>query len=113
MHELSIVMNILDTVEEKAIELNASVVHEIEVDIGELSGVECDALEFAMENSPKKEILKHAILVINRIHAKARCKSCGNEFDLSDFYTPCPNCGKFDHDIFQGKELKVKAIKID
>ena len=113
MHELSIVMNILETVKEKAIELDAKVVHEIEIDIGELSGVDCDALEFAMENSTKKEMLKNARLVINRIAAMARCKSCNHEFDLSDFYTPCPECGKFDHDIFQGKELKIKAIKID
>ncbi len=113
MHEFSIVMNILSIVEENAVNLDAKTVHEIEMDIGELSGVDYDALEFAMQHSKKSELLENAKLVINRIPARARCNSCHHEFELNDFYTPCPKCGKFDHDIFQGKELKVRAIKVD
>ncbi|MBU1718117.1 MAG: hydrogenase maturation nickel metallochaperone HypA [Bacteroidetes bacterium] len=106
-------MNILSIVEENAKKLNATIVHEIEMDIGELSGVDYDALEFAMQHTQKSELLENAKLVINRIPAKARCKSCNHEFDISDLYTACPKCNTFDHDIIQGKELKVKAIHID
>lgn len=106
-------MNVLSIVEENAKTLNAKIVHEIEMDIGELSGIDYDALEFAMQHVQKSELLEKAKLVINRIPAKARCKSCSYEFDIKDFYSACPKCNKFDHDIFQGKELKVKAIKID
>ncbi len=113
MHEFSITMNILSIAEENARRLNAEIVHEIEVDIGELSGVDYDALEFAMQYIQKNELLKNVTLVINKIPARARCNSCNHVFDISDFYTACPVCGKFDHNIFQGKELKVKAIKID
>ena len=113
MHELSITMSILEIVEENAKNLNAQVVHEIEMDIGELSGIDYDALEFAMEHAQKSDLLKDVKLVINRIPAKARCNSCDHEFELNDFYTACPVCNKYNHDIFQGKELKVKAIKID
>ncbi len=113
MHELSIAVSILEIAEENAKKLNAKIVHEIEMDIGELSGVEYDAMGFAMEHAPKIEILKDVKLIINRIPGKARCNACHHEFELSDFYTPCTQCGKFDHEIFQGKELRVKAIKID
>lgn len=113
MHEFSITMNILNIVEENAKKLNAKIVHEIEIDIGELSGVDYDALEFAIQHTKKNELLENAKLVINRIPAKARCKSCNHEFYITDFYTACPKCNKFDHNIFEGKELKVKAIKID
>ena len=106
-------MNILAIVEENAKNLHAETVREIEIDIGELSGIDYDALEFAMQYSKKGELLENAKLVINKIPAKARCKSCNHQFDIRDFYTPCPKCNQFNHEILQGKELKVKAIKID
>ena len=113
MHELSITMNILEIVEENAKTLHAKIVHEIEMDIGELSGVDFDALEFAMQHAQKSKLLEKVEFVINRIPAKARCNTCNHEFELSDYYTACPKCNNFNHDIFQGKELKVKSIKID
>jgi hydrogenase nickel incorporation protein HypA/HybF len=113
MHEFSIIMNVLSIAEESAKNRDAKMVHEIEMDIGNLSGIDFEALEFAMQHTHKNELLAAARLVINKISAKARCKSCNYEFDIDDFFTACPLCGKFNHDIFQGKELKVKAIKID
>lgn len=113
MHELSITMNILNIAEENARSLNAKIVHEIEIDIGELSGVDTEALQFAMQCTTKSELLEYAKLVINRIPAKARCNTCNHEFDISDFYAECPKCNSFDHDIYQGKELKIRSIKID
>ena len=113
MHEFTIIMNLLNIVEENAAILNATIVHEIEMDIGELSGVDYEALEFAMEHTQKSKLLEHATLLINKIPAKARCKTCNHEFDISDFYTACPKCNSYDHDIFKGKELRVKAIKVD
>ncbi len=113
MHELSITLNILNIVEENAINLNAKIVHEIEIDIGELSGVDYDALQFAMQCTKKSELLENAKLVINKIPAKARCNTCNHEFDINDFYTECPKCKAFNHDIYQGKELKIRSIKID
>ena len=113
MHELSITLNILNIVEENARDLNAKTVHEIEVDIGELSGVDNDALQFAMQCTVKSELLEHAKLVINKIPAKARCKTCNHKFDVSDLYSECPKCYSFDHDLYQGKELKIRSIKIE
>lgn len=113
MHELSIVINILDTAEENAKNNNASIVNEIELEIGELSGVEYDALNFAFENAPKNEMLKNVVFVIQKIKGKAICNGCKQEFELSDYYTPCPVCNKFESDIIQGKELKIKSINID
>lgn len=113
MHELSITMNVLNIVEENARNLNAKIIHEIEMDVGELSGVDIEALQFAMQCTSKSKLSESASLVINRIPAKARCKICNHEFDISDFYAFCTKCNSFDITIFQGKELKVKSIKID
>lgn len=106
-------MSILEIVEENAKKLNAESVHEIEMDIGELSGIDYDALEFAMEHAQKSDMLKDAKLVINKIPAKAKCNSCQHEFEINDYYSPCPVCNTFDNEVIQGKELKVKTFKID
>lgn len=113
MHELSLTMDILEIVEKNAENLKAKIVHEIEMDVGELSGVEYDALIFAFENAPKSEILKNVKLIINKIPVKAVCNSCKHEFEECDYYTPCPKCNSFDINIEQGKEFKIKSIKID
>lgn len=113
MHELSIVQNILEIAEENAKTHNAKIIHEIELDVGELSGVEYDALVFAFENATKSEILKKTELKINKIPVIAVCNSCNHEFEECDYYTPCPKCNSFDINIVKGKEFKIKSIKID
>ncbi len=113
MHELSIVMNILDTVEENAAKHNASVVHEIEMDIGELAGVEFDALDFAISNAPKSGLLKNVEFKINKIKPIAQCNDCNHQFETSGYATPCPKCHSAKTNIIKGNELKIKSFKID
>ena len=60
MHELSIAMNVIEIADEYAAKANATVVKEIEIEVGELSGVVLDALEFAMEVAVKNTILEQA-----------------------------------------------------
>lgn len=113
MHELSIVVNILDTVEEKAQSLNAKIVYEIEMEIGELSGIEFDALDFAIENAPKNDILKDVKFQIKRIKPIARCSSCSFEFETSEYSNVCPKCNSVKTEIITGNELKIKSFKMD
>lgn len=49
MHELSIARSIVELVEEQADNRGASVVEELELEIGHLSGVEIQTLEFALD----------------------------------------------------------------
>ena len=58
MHELSIAMNIIDIAGEYAAKANTKTINEIEIEVGELSGVVIEALEFAMENAKKIRFLK-------------------------------------------------------
>ena len=110
MHELSIAMSIVEIAEENINQANLSKVTEIELDVGELSGVVFDALEFAMVEAVKDTVLQNAVRKINRIPGKARCNECGFEFELEDIYTPCPKCASFENEIINGKELKVKTL---
>lgn len=113
MHELSIVMNILETVEDSALQHQAVRVLEIELDAGLLSGVEFDALDFAFEHAPKSNILQNVKFLLNKIQPLARCNDCQHEFETSEYTTPCPQCQSFRTEIIRGDELKIKSYKME
>lgn len=113
MHELSIVINILDIVEEAAIEHQAKIVHEIEMEVGMLAGVEFDALEFAFENAPKAEAFKNVKFRVHKVQPVSRCMDCFNEFETEEYSTPCPKCLSTRTELVKGNELRVMAFKID
>ncbi|OQX75909.1 MAG: hydrogenase maturation nickel metallochaperone HypA [Bacteroidetes bacterium 4484_249] len=113
MHELSIAMSIIEIAEENAKKENASVITEIELDIGRQSGVVMEAMEFAIESAKMGTMLENANWVINEIPALARCTSCKYEFETQELFSPCPECGNPFADIYQGKELRVKTLKVE
>jgi hydrogenase nickel incorporation protein HypA/HybF len=113
MHELSIVTSIIEIAEENAKNANASVINEIELDIGSQAGVVIEALEFAIESAKKDTMLEKAKWVINVIPALARCIECKFEFEPDDLISPCPKCSNSFSEIFQGKELRVKSLKVE
>jgi len=112
MHELSIVMSIIEIAQQQAAKENASVIDEIELDIGVLSGIEIDALDFAWQQSIKYTMLEQAVKKINRVEGKAKCMDCNAEFAIEHYYDACPVCGEHLLEILQGKELRVKSMVI-
>ena len=113
MHELSVACNILEIVEKESKAFDTGKVSKVELDIGTLSGIELDALIFAWDIATKSSAIAPAPLEINHITAQAKCMDCNNQFEIEDYFTPCPQCGSIRTDIIKGKELQVKSITID
>ena len=112
MHELSIVMSIVDIAQQQAAEANASIIEEIEIDIGCLSTVEMNAFEFAWSQAVKQTLLQNTIKKINRIPGKAQCSDCDAVFAIQNLYDACPACGKYLIHILEGKELRIKSLVV-
>lgn len=112
MHELSIAQNIVEIVEEEAKKYESSKVESVILEIGTMSGVVPEALNFALTEAVKNTILEHTNFEINEIKAVFRCSSCGNEFSMNDLYGDCPECGNFFNDIIKGKELLIKSVNL-
>lgn len=110
MHELSIVLGIVDLATKEFEKAEASVVEKIELEIGKLSGVEPLALDFAWPEATRNTVLENAERYIDYIPGKAKCLDCNHIFDIENIYDECPECQSYFKDIFRGKELKVKAI---
>lgn len=100
-------------VETTAEKNNAACISEVEIDIGLVSGIVPDALEFAMEVAIKNTKLENAKIIINTIQGKARCVGCSHEFVIEDLYAMCPNCSGYNFEILQGKEMRVRNITVN
>ena len=113
MHEFSIAMDIVDIATASAAKEEATVVKEIEVEIGQLSGVVMEALEFSLEAAVKGTILESARRNLVLIPGRARCTRCNHEYDTDTFFKPCPECGASAPDIVRGRELRVKSLIVE
>lgn len=112
MHELSIVQSIIDIAESEVRKAGAHSVESIELEIGDLAGVEFSALDFAWDVAVRHTVLERAERQIRHVEGSARCSDCGQEFIMKQLFDACPSCGQYFNEILQGKELKVKALVV-
>jgi hydrogenase nickel incorporation protein HypA/HybF len=113
MHEMTIAMNIVDIVCKQANDEKAHKINSVELEIGELSGIMIDSLEFCFEAACKNTIADGADLNIHTIKAQAFCKSCNINFNTDSAFSPCPTCDNFNFELIVGKELSIKSFNID
>ena len=113
MHELAVTESILQIVLQSAEENGATKVTDISLTIGALSSIVDDSVQFYWDHISKGSIAEEAKLHFNRILAKLKCQNCGNEFQLIEELTPCPNCQSINLQIIAGEEFQVDAIEIE
>ncbi len=111
MHEVSLMMSIIDTALETAEQEKAGRINRIALQIGAKSGVVIDSLEFAFEMVSKNTIAEQAILEIEAIPLTGECVSCGHQFEAREFLI-CEKCGNFAKAI-SGQELNIKSIEVE
>lgn len=112
MHEMSIALSIVKIAETEARKAHVDSFSVIDMEIGTLAGIEFESLEFVWEAAVKDTVLENAEKRIKKIPARARCGDCEKIYSIAFIHDNCPNCGSFLKDIFQGKELRVKALEV-
>lgn len=112
MHELTIAGNIIDIVSSEAAKAGASMVKEVNLEIGLLAGIEYESLNFALETLKKETVVDSAIFIIEKPCGTGKCNNCGYEFTIDSFLGSCNACGSQDLQIIKGSELRVKSITI-
>ncbi len=112
MHEMSIAEGILDIALDYAARNDARQVLCISLLLGEMAGVECDALEFCFAAVKKGTIAEEAVLKIRRIPLTGRCTGCGKEDEISGYNFICPVCGEA-LEIVSGREMRVEYLEVD
>ncbi len=113
MHELGIATAILDRVRAEARQHPDARPTKVGVRIGELSGVNAEALAFGFEALVKDSDLDGLALEIDFRPRVQRCNACAREFETDAIFTACPQCGSEHTTLVGGDELDIAFIELE
>jgi hydrogenase nickel incorporation protein HypA/HybF len=108
VHELGLTESIVQIVRMR---LGDERVVRVRVEVGRLMAVEPDALRFCFAICSEGTSLAGAALEIDEVPARASCRGCGVELELSDGVALC-HCGSADLAIATGNELRIKEVEV-
>lgn len=110
MHELGVVLEIFDLVEEIMKEQNLKKVSTITVEVGELSGILPDYFKECWQAAKIGGTFDKTELIVEFLPAVAKCK-CGCEYEMQKNSRICPDCRQTDYTVIRGREFMVKQIE--
>jgi hydrogenase nickel incorporation protein HypA/HybF len=110
MHELGIATEIIRTVQDQATRNGPLRIDEIGLRIGAMSGVDPEALRFAIEASTIDTPLNGVRVAIERVPVRAACNTCSGAMEVNEFVFICDLCGSRDLRITQGDELDITYV---
>jgi hydrogenase nickel incorporation protein HypA/HybF len=110
MHEMSITQSVVEICEGHAAGRRVT---DVVLEIGELSGVVPESIEFCFEACTKGTLLEGARLRMDIVPAIGRCPSCGAQVPVTTLFDPCSLCGEFGLSLVSGEELRVKELELE
>lgn len=110
MHELSIVLEIVKTVEAFARENGVSKINTLVLQIGELSTAIPQYIEDCYPMAVEGTLLENAELEIEILPGTAFCLVCEKTFNLKENDNSCPDCHGDNYRIEGGREFMIKEI---
>lgn len=113
MHEFAIASSVLEAVRTEARLRPGMRVSKIGVRIGDLAGLDSDALSFCFEALTKETDLESVVLEIERKPRRQCCSRCGNAFVVVNYETSCPECGEVLTAFLSGDELELVYLELE
>jgi len=123
VHEISVMTEVVKTVAKAAQERGAIRVLKVRLEVGELTFLSPDQMQFAFEILREdREVVSGAELELGTIEARGTCASCGytgrpkvHEEPEFHFVIPtlqCPECGGR-LEITEGRDLYIRDIELE
>jgi hydrogenase nickel incorporation protein HypA/HybF len=81
--------------------------------VGPLSGISPESLRFCFSEIAGQRGFGSPELLVNITLAAIRCRSCGLEYETSDFQVGCPSCSSVEMDILSGRECTLESVEIE
>ncbi len=113
MHELSLCQSLLRQVAAIVSEQGSGFVSLIELQVGELSGVEPALMQHAFPVVSQGSIAQGARLLIQTRPLRVLCERCGSESDAEAGNLSCRACGNWQTRLISGDELLLTRIEIE
>ena len=112
MHEMSLAECILKIALDVAAENHAKKISAVGLKLGEMAGVEVEALKFSFNIIKKSTVAENAELKINHVPIIGACNKCGKTFKVESYNFFCPECDGI-LILKSGRELLVEFVDCD
>jgi len=112
MHEMSLCEGVVQLIEDQARAQDFSKVKTVWLEIGELAGVETEAMRFSFSAVAKDTVADGSTLEIIDVPGRAKCPACTRDIRISARYEDCPDCGHYPLDITAGEEMRIKELEV-
>ena len=109
MHEATLAENILNIALDAAEKNHAAKIFKVGLTLGDMAGVEVEALNLSFDVLKKNTPADCAELVIKRVPISATCNKCSKTFRLERYNFFCPECDGV-LILQSGRELLVEFV---
>jgi hydrogenase nickel incorporation protein HypA/HybF len=109
---MSLAEGVLQLMEDAARRQEFSKVTAVWLEIGELSGVEVEAMKFCFDAVMRDSIADGARLEIVATPGTGWCMECAISVPMSEVFGECPQCGGHHRQVTGGTEMRVKELEV-
>ncbi len=113
MHEIGIANSIIEAGQTEAARHAESRLIRIGIRVGNLSGVDSDALRFAFTALTQGTELDQVEFEIQNCPRRNLCLDCGLEFESGLYSAPCPSCASQSVMLAGGDELELAYVEVE
>lgn len=113
MHELGLAENTLMLALQQANLAGAQKICSMTLRVGVLSGVDDEALRYALEIVVKDTLAAEASIHVETVAAVCYCGVCAEEFEATELSYVCPRCGQVSADLIKGRELDLISMEVE
>ncbi len=112
MHELTILVELVDMVEQAMKENNIKKIDTVVIQVGQLSSIVPRFMYEYYPNAIDDSMLEGSKLKIEMIPGNGLCHHCNKVFNIVKNKGKCPICKADDWEMLSGQEFMLKEIRI-
>ena len=113
MHEMSLSEGVLQILEDNARSQGFERVKTVWLEIGDLSGVEVDAMRFSFDVVTRGTLADEARLEIVEVPGRAWCMQCAGTVSVKQRFDACPECGSYQLQVTGGEEMRIRELEVE
>ena len=111
MHELGVVVKVLEQVDAVAEEYAAEKILRVAMEVGEVSGIVPDLFTDAFDWAKKRtRFAQEAELDMVVIQGRTYCRNCAETYQTTAHGKRCPHCGSYETYLLTGDQVIIKDI---
>lgn len=110
MHEMSIAVELMGQLEAVAAANGIARIEKVAVSAGVMRGIVPEAMELAFEVVSAGTCAAGAVLELEIVPARARCRRCGSSFGVKIDNFACPDCNHADVELVEGNDIILASV---